>query len=185
MSDRPTVVVLTGRKFSGKDTMVKSILPFGFTRLSFSDQLKRICVNLFPWMDFDYPQGDKDRKQFSNNTLSPRDIWLKMNVVTEIDRNILVSSLVEEMELDHRGKKLFVISDLRKPEEYEWVKMNGYPIIKIVEPNRNVKTEDELENFIDSIVPDHVVCNYKDEQSLIVFQNLIRDLYIETDSTRS
>lgn len=171
----PFVVVLTGRKYSGKDTFASSIFPLGFTRLSFSDQLKRITNNIFPFVSLDYPQVDKDTKLFNNGTLSPRDIWLKMNVVTEIDKNILVRSLEREMvEFNSSGRTLFCITDLRKPEEYQWVQAMGYPIIKIIDGVRsNDVVEDELENFIDEIQETHRITNNKDQRSIDNFVDLV------------
>ena len=169
----PAVIVLTGRKFSGKDTLAKAIFPLGFRRVSFSDQLKHQCVKMFPWLDFDYPQGQKDTKMFNNNTLSPRDIWLKMNVITEIEPNILVRSAEHEV---YSGSGLVVITDLRKPEEYEWVKSKGYPIIKIHDPKRPSDiVEDKLEEFIDQIVPDYIFVNNKDQDSIDRFIALVEE----------
>lgn len=174
----PLVIVLTGRKYSGKDTFASAIFPLGFTRLSFSDQLKRITNSLFPFVSLDYPQGDKDKKMFNDNTLSPRDIWLKMNVVTEIDRNILVGSLEREMrELICSGHTLLCITDLRKPEEYQWVSEMGYPIVKIIDGDRPTNlNEDSLEDFIDTISPDFTIVNNKDEQSILQFVELVRSI---------
>lgn len=171
----PTIV-LTGRKFCGKDTLTKAVLSMGYSRLSFSDQLKRICSELFPWLNFDYPQGEKDTKQFNGGTLSPRDIWLKMNVVTEIDRFILVRSLYNQMSELHPHRKC-IITDLRKPEEYEWVKENCLPIVKIIDGSgRYDVTEDPLEDFIDSIEPDYIIVNNKDSESIDRFKLLVEQI---------
>lgn len=173
----PCVVVLTGRKKVGKDTMAQLTFEHGFVRLSFSDQLKKICCRLFPFLDHDYPQEVKDTKLFGD--LSPRDIWLKMNVITEIDKNILVNSLREEMEstISVVGRDRFIITDLRKPEEYEFVQSMGYPIIKLFDGTDRTKiVEDSLEDFIDHIHPDMTFVNEKDERSKEVFLSMFSEL---------
>lgn len=176
----PTIV-LTGRKLAGKDTLARGIFPMGYTRLSFSDQLKHICHQLFPWLALDYAQGDKDLKQFRNNTLSPRDIWLKMNVVTEIDHNILIRSLVGQMVEIGSDAEFFVITDLRKPGEYEWVKKQGYPIIKIIDgTGRADISEDPLEDFIDEIEADYEFVNNKTTLDIERFKQLVKDIEDET-----
>ena len=186
MNEEPLrVVVLTGRKKAGKDTMALELIKQGYTRLSFSDQLKRICSNLFPFLEVDYPQEIKDTKFIEGDgvMLSPRDIWLKMNVITEIDKNILVDSLRDELEsLMCKGVRKFVVTDLRKNEEYDWVKAFDYPIIKIVDgASRDGIVEDELENFIDTIRANVEFVNYKDPESKVRFTTVVEEVLNETE----
>ena len=92
---KPLIIALCGKKGVGKDTLFKAVADLGFQRLSFSDQLKDICSDVFPWLALVYPQGEKDRKQFNskNGLMSPREVWLSMNVITEIDEDVLVRRL--------------------------------------------------------------------------------------------
>jgi hypothetical protein len=169
------VIVLTGRKKAGKDTMALQLIDDGFTRLSFSDQLKRICCKVFPDMLPDYPQEVKDQKILFGKTLSPRDVWLKMNVVTEIEPEILVHSLADELyEHMESGKTNFVITDLRRPWEYEFVDHHSWPICKIVDGcPRDTIDEDDMENFIDEIIPDIEFMNMKDVHSKERFKEMM------------
>ena len=173
------IVVLTGRKKAGKDTLASTLFKHEFIRISFSDQLKRICADLFPWLELDYPQEVKDQKIFNNETLSPRDIWLSLNVLTEIDRTILVRSLETELNKwtsQDLGELNFIITDLRKPEEYEWVQKMGYPIIKIIDGcSREGIVEDSLEDFIEQIVPNYEFVNNKDEDSKLRFEQFVME----------
>lgn len=174
---KPLIIALCGKKGVGKDTLFNSVSEQGFQRLSFSDQLKEICSDIFPWLALDYPQGEKDRKQFEGKfgLLSPRDVWMAMNVITEIDENILVSRLERQLNnMIAHDQRLFIITDLRKEEEYRWVKKNEIPIICV--HDFDTRNEDAVESYIDQIVGDFDFYNYKNEQSITNFQQLIQEL---------
>lgn len=174
---KPLIIALCGKKGVGKDTLYNSVAGLGFRRLSFSDQLKYICSEVFPWLYLDYPQGDKDRKQFqtSRGMLSPRDVWIAMNIITEIDENVLITRLESQLrDMIDEGHNLFVITDLRKPEEHRWVKKNGIPIIKILD--YATREEDSVEKYVEHIVGDFYFENHKNEQSIVEFQKLIQEI---------
>jgi len=174
---KPLIIALCGKKGVGKDTLFKSVADLGFQRLSFSDQLKEICSDVFPWLALDYPQGEKDRKQFQtkNELMSPREVWMAMNVVTEIDENVLVSRLERQLNnMIAHDQRLFIITDLRKEEEYRWVKKNEIPIICV--HDFHTRNEDAVESYIDQIVGDFDFYNYKNEQSITNFQQLIQEI---------
>lgn len=175
---KPLIIALCGKKGVGKDTLFKSVSDLGFHRLSFSDQLKDICSDVFPWLALDYPQGEKDRKQFQskNGLMSPRDVWLAMNVITEIDEDVLVRRLERQMnKYIGAGQRLIIITDLRKEEEFRWIKKNEIPIIRIHDLDK--REEDAVEAFVDQIVGDYDFYNFKDETSILNFQLLIQDIH--------
>lgn len=174
---KPLIIALCGKKGVGKDTLFKSVSDVGFQRLSFSDQLKDICSDVFPWLALDYPQGEKDRKQFQskNGLMSPRDVWMAMNIITEIDENILTSRLERQMnKMIGNGQRMIIITDLRKEEEHRWVKKNGIPIIKILD--YATREEDSVEKYVEHIVGDFYFENHKNEQSIVDFQQLIQEI---------
>lgn len=174
---KPLIIALCGKKGVGKDTLFKAVADLGFQRLSFSDQLKDICSDVFPWLALDYPQGEKDRKQFQskNGLMSPREVWMSMNVITEIDEDVLVRRLERQMNnMIAHDQRLIIITDLRKEEEYRWVRKNGIPIIRIHDFDQ--RNEDAVEAFLDTIVGDFDFYNYKNEQSLTNFQQLIQEI---------
>lgn len=174
---KPLIIALCGKKGVGKDTLFNSVSDQGFQRLSFSDQLKEICSDIFPWLALDYPQGEKDRKQFEGKfgLLSPRDVWMAMNVITEIDENVLVSRLERQLhKYINAGQRLFIITDLRKEEEHRWVKKNEIPIIKI--HDFDTRSEDAVEEYLEQIVGDFDFYNYRNEKSIVNFQQLIQEI---------
>ena len=174
---KPLIIALCGKKGVGKDTLFNSVSDQGFQRLSFSDQLKEICSDIFPWLALDYPQGEKDRKQFEGKfgLLSPRDVWMAMNVITEIDENVLVNRLDRQLHnYINAGQRLFIITDLRKEEEFRWVKKNEIPIVRIHDFDK--RDEDAVESYIDQIVGDFDFYNYKNEKSIKNFQSFIQEI---------
>ena len=72
------------------------------------------------------------------------------------------------------GQRMIIITDLRKEEEYRWVRKNGIPIIRIHDFDQ--RNEDAVEAFLDTIVGDFDFYNYKNEQSITNFQQLIQEI---------
>ena len=174
---KPLIIALCGKKGVGKDTLFKAVADLGFQRLSFSDQLKDICSDVFPWLALDYPQGEKDRKQFKskNGLMSPREVWMAMNVITEIDEDVLVRRLERQMNnMIAHDQRMFIITDLRKEEEYRWVRKNGIPIIKILD--YATREEDSVEKYVEHIVGDFYFENHKNEHSIVEFKKLIQEI---------
>jgi hypothetical protein len=104
-------IALAGRKGSGKDVCAKILADhFNFEVFSFSDQLKRIAHQHFPWLHEDYPQELKEKKiwvsPYDGKEWSPRDVWTALNVLVQIDPDILVNGLHM-----HRMRKMFALCD--------------------------------------------------------------------------
>ena len=143
--NRPIKLAFSGMKGSGKDyclELMKNKKPVELIHYSFSDQLKKICHELFPWLDLDYPPQDKERKQFYNRAIddfyAPRDIWTMMNVMVDIDPKILVRRVEAEYRADQSSglvqtADFVVIKDLRphNPEELAFCLANQFKIIYI------------------------------------------------------
>ena len=88
-----SIIALTGRKYSGKDYLAVPLIEADFTRVSFSDQLKKIANRLYPWCKLDYPSDQKEipiANHLNVNNLSPRDIWIKMDKLREVDPMVFV-----------------------------------------------------------------------------------------------
>ena len=121
---------------------MKNEKPVDLISYSFSDQLKKICHELFPWLELDYPPHEKERKQFYNSAIddfyAPRDIWTKMNLIVEIDPQILVRHVESEYRADQskgavQDADFVVVKDLRphNPEELAFCLRNKFKIIYI------------------------------------------------------
>jgi hypothetical protein len=179
-------IALAGRKGSGKDNCAKILADhFGFDVFSFSDQLKHIAHQHFPWLHKDYPQELKEKaiweSPYDGREWSPRDIWTAMNVLVEIDPDILVNKLHIE-----RMRSLFAlcddtlmrhcIKDLRphNPMELSYCEAQQFVIIYINNAKDPIPAEDlhPTEDNFDPIVNKAVAIfenHKKGEQPFIDF----------------
>lgn len=174
---KPIIVGLTGRKFAGKDFLAKTLIDEGYLRVSFSDSLKRLAQIAFPWIEADYDSEDKEKViAHPKNSLqkSPRQIWKTLDVLrTDVDPRIFVDSTMEEI-LDARAEgKNIVITDIRKPEEYNLVKALGGFIIRITDPNQT--NQDVSEWLINDFKVDVEFDNFKTVDSVDHFREMLRD----------
>ena len=144
-------IALTGISGSGKDYLVSHLLDIGYTRISFSDQLKKLCKIIYPWMEADYPPLEKE--QPLNITLSngefidktPREIWLHLNMLRDVEDGLFTRMLQEEMESIEGD---IVISDIRPELEFLWCKDNNFTTVYI-EPSKRIYEP----NSFDSNIP--------------------------------
>lgn len=164
-------IALMGVAGSGKDWVCSEIMKRhqAFVRLSFSDCLKEICYNVFDWMEMDYSPEQKEKPLNVKTSLgeiinlSPRSIWLKMNFLREIENGLFVRKLNDKLDkLEFHGVENFIISDLRTKPELDFVKQNGFKVIKINNPvNYHPENDfDKIQNskeFLEAI--DHVYEN--------------------------
>lgn len=183
----------SGCKFSGKDTLVNSLADEHHILVySFSDPLKVICKNLFPFMKFDYPSNEKEQPIYTNPVTgvqySPRDIWTKMNVMVDIYPNILVEKMAtvykEDLEIFKESTQdiILIIKDLRphNPLELKFCKDHGFKIIyieNIVDPVQN--PTDVTEQGYDFILSqsDYVYRNNKNgtEEFQRIFNQILKE----------
>ncbi|WP_340618325.1 adenylate kinase [Xenorhabdus entomophaga] len=144
-------IAFMGVSGSGKDFLADYLISnHNFIRLSFSDQLKKLANYIYPWMEKDYPPEEKMLPL--NITLptgesihhSPRDIWLNLNNLRNIEEKIFIRMLSEEIKfLEENGKikKNIIITDIRSNEEFLWCKNNHFTVVYI---NRK---DNDYENY--------------------------------------
>lgn len=141
---------------AGKDYLAGYLIEhYNYTRFSFSDQLKRIGTLVYPWLDFDYPPIVKEeplQKRLSTGesiTMSPRQIWLHLNSLREVEDRIFIRMLEEEIE-DFESRysdNNILISDVRSTDELEWCKQNDFTVIYI-ESIKNVYRSYDIDALI-------------------------------------
>jgi hypothetical protein len=149
-------LALYGYAGSGKDYLIEKVLiPKGFVRLSFSDQLRKCAKKIFPWIEQDYPPEKKEKPLNIKTSIgeiiskTPREIWLSLNSLRQIEDGIFIRMLQENFDL-LRGVENIVISDVRTPNEYDWAIKNGFVIVKIENKNPIHKPNDfdkQQDNF--------------------------------------
>lgn len=141
-----TKLAFTGISGSGKDFLVQHLTKNqNYTRVSFSDQLKKLAKIIYPWLELDYAPFEKE--QPLNITLSsgekitktPREIWIHLNKLRDIEDGLFLRMLEEQLSLLNVPN--IVISDIRPQIEWDWCRKNEFttiyiePLKKIYKPN--------------------------------------------------
>ncbi len=135
--NKRVVIGVTGKLGSGKDYITNNVIVpviekinYRYLQCAFADQIK---VNVMTKNNISYSDV------YENKT--PESRQLLQNEGTEVgreqDRNIWVKFLDNWINVHHnRGVNVYVISDARFKNEYDFVKNEGI-MIKVVAPNRN------------------------------------------------
>jgi len=145
MTGKLTKIALGGPKFCGKDTVADVFVEkYNFTVFSFSDQLKKIAIDLYPFMKYDYPSDDKETLIVYTNLdtgveLTPRDVWQSLDALPDTYPEIFVNMMEQQVKnfLDTvRQHEMaddirILIKDVRRPAEIRYAKRFGYHNIYI------------------------------------------------------
>lgn len=114
-------VAVAGEIRSGKDTVCEYIQgkTWGMEKLYFAEGIADIIKTYFPEV---WDEKNKPRKHYQEigqfmRSLNP-DVWV--NHTQRIYK-----------ELQDKGVPSFICTDLRQPNEYEWLKSEGFTIIKV------------------------------------------------------
>lgn len=163
------VVAMTGISGSGKDYLVNYLVQEkGYIRVSFSDQLKELAHKIFPWFEIDYAPIVKETplnivtSMGEEIKLTPREIWLKLNFLRDIEDLLFIRMLEEKIEriTDKTPEAKIIISDIRPQIEWNWCKRNNIKCIYI-EPSKLIYEPNDF---------DKVVHSYK-ESADFIFEN--------------
>lgn len=138
------MVAFMGERQSGKDYLAAHLAKkYGVRRLSFSDEVRRLAQKMFPWMDFDYPPELKDQPldhPENPKAWTPRQLWLHAGKVRDIDGAYFVRRFAEnQLPAAREVGGIQVITDFRTPEEWEFLKENRVPVIKILCDRTNIE----------------------------------------------
>ena len=177
-------LAFTGIAGAGKDYLVNYLVKNNnFYRLSFSDQLKKLATQIYPWLKRDYQPKIKETPL--NLTLpsgevitkTPREIWLSLNSLRDVEEGIFIRMLQEEMNLLHVDN--IVISDIRPQIEWDWCKANNFKTIYI-EPVKKIYTPNDFDkNIIDyKSKADYVFEN--DFSGVNKFKEFIKNIILKT-----
>jgi len=175
-------LALTGKAGSGKDYLADYLIQkYGFHRLSFSDQLKKIASTVFNWLQFNYPPEQKTKPLNVNTgfeiiTQSPREIWMFFNNLKSIEKHIFVRMLNEEYNQAIKQYPNIIITDIRFRNEFKWCKQHDFYIIGI-KPTKQIYEQYEIEKEIDEFfnLTDEIFYNdFKGSETLKRFDELIK-----------
>lgn len=159
-------IAFVGVAFSGKDFLGKYLIENQkFKRLAFGDELKRIANLIYPWLELDYDPSDKEKKlnittEFGEKIeYSPREIWMFLNKLRNIDRHIYIRGVLHKLEKIESYQNV-VITDLREKDEYDFLKKNNFIFIYI-EPDKLILDETKSNEYdVKNVLPLKEKCDY-------------------------
>lgn len=132
------VVGLSGYARSGKDTAAAELAKYGYERRAFADKLKQLAYDSNPWI----PGGwDGTDLQTLVDTLGwdgakeHRDVRVYLQDLGLAARNNLGPDVwirAVERELSLYGR--YVFTDVRFPNEAEWIRSRGGAVIQVIRP---------------------------------------------------
>lgn len=139
---------------------------------SFAYALKHLCSELFDLNDPEFHDKDRSARDIipEHCTMSVRDIWIKVgNDMRAIDPDIWVKGLMKI----YGGVDLLLVSDMRYPNEVDYIRNHDGLTIKIDRPS-----EPKFDDIADSALADytdwdHTITNDGD---LKQFNNKVIDL---------
>ena len=149
-------IAFMGVSGAGKDYLAKYLVEnHDYIRFSFSDQLKRIASLIYPWLEQDYPPIMKEgplQKPLSTGetiTMSPRQIWLHLNSLRDVEKHIFIRMLEEQIQRSNSSKndRRILVTDVRSNDEFEWCKKNNFTVVYI-ETTGNVYKSYEIDAHI-------------------------------------
>lgn len=132
------IVGLMGKMGSGKDTVAERLVSYhGFTRLAFADELRKELVEEYgvPFELF----TDRALKEVPCEALggrSPREVmrehggW-RRDVFGE---DYWVNKIAAIIHASSAAKGRYVISDVRLPNEYDWIASEEGVLVRVVRP---------------------------------------------------
>jgi len=175
------LIGVAGKIGSGKSTVAKYLVEkYGFIEISFAEPLKKACQNLFLFNDnqvfgTQLEKATADDRWFGK---SPRDIlqYVGTNllrdqmykIIPELGKDIFIHrmELWYSQEIKKTPNINVVISDLRFPNEAEFIKKNNGICIQIDRHIKDFATTHISENSTQNIDFTYIVDNSSDLDSL-------------------
>jgi dephospho-CoA kinase len=164
-------IAICGRARSGKDTVANYLEEtYAFTKFAFADDMKQLLHKLFPHIS-DRPKPRRAYQVFGeglrNLDLPGADhVWIDA-CMRKVNAHIWWHS-----EVDNRGANV-VITDLRMQLELDYLRANGFTIIRVTAPDEDrlfraklagddfneADLEHETESHVDGFAVDYTVDN--------------------------
>ncbi len=164
-------IALTGRMRSGKSEVERYLsFEYGFTTGAFGSMLKYFADKIFTHTP-EFQQSSPLEKR------KPRKLYQAFGQACreQVDTDVWLRHLAFSYEMAMRDRNTvgFVVSDLRQPNEYEWLRANGFTVIRVSAPADvrkaraekagDIFTEDdfehETESHADSFAVDYEIHN--------------------------
>lgn len=154
------IIGLCGYAGSGKDTVAKSlILRHNFNRSAFADKLKEVALEIDPWLTSE--DGSVMSLRYAVNlfgwervkqTADAREFLQNLGeAMRGVDPSIWIRPVGQRLADDMEWGRNSVITDVRYPNEVEFLKMLGAKIVRIdrpgVGPVNDHVSDNELTKF--------------------------------------
>lgn len=189
MQHKYKIIGITGKKFSGKDTLGSYFVDnYNYKQIAYADAIKDAVKCIF---DFDDEQLYGSKKEEIDNFwgVSPRQIFqfvgtdLFRNHTHEIMPNIGKDIWVQVVKrkimnkMDKNPEECFVITDVRFHNEADIIKQLGGTVIKLLR-NTGCHDNHESETLIQSLPCDYEFENNGSKEEL--YENVIKTLNFDT-----
>lgn len=191
---RRLLVGVTGIAGSGKDTAAQTLVEYhGFVRDAFADDMKKAALALDPWIvdtiatNGEHPEHPEHRRL---SRIVERDGWEQAKKNPEV--RTFLQRLGTEAGWQLHGPRLWVdrvgdrlaanpeqdtvVTDVRFPEEVDWLHENGGVLVRIVRPEHSGAAEGtrghSSETALAGVEPEFVLIN--DSSIARLHQNMDR-----------
>lgn len=177
------IIGLTGVARSGKDTFFECLKSnfsnLRFSRIAFADELKHEC-NDFLMKNTGISAFTEDPEE--KEIIRPFLVTYGTHVRRRLNQNCWIDKIEPKMIKDRLNTDIFVITDVRFPNELTWIKSRGGSVIHIQREKTTAANEEEGKN--DPILRDLADISlyalnrpdsYKSHVSSIIRKNLSLD----------
>ncbi len=206
MLDGVKKLAIHGKAKTGKNTVAKlihEICNYDVYETAFALPVKNELINLFG-IDREYLFGPSQKRQeFFKDDISYRDLLIEFGQfckkydpdiwIKKIESNILKNyyspgfEQPKEIVFDqntlylntcYRAKeyKLILITDLRFMREYEWLKKEGFKILKLTRSNNDYSNNNISETELDSLADDLFDFHVDNHRTIDDLSSQVRDL---------
>lgn len=168
------IIGLTGYARSGKDTVAKLLEPYGFVRVALADGVREMALAIDPWIDAP-SASDMPEEICRLSELVDQIGWEHAKGFTEVRRLLQVigteavrNIVGPDTWIKIAGKKVsdalaqdkdVVITDVRFPNEANWIHEIGGEIWRIMRPGVSRANNHASEFGIDKLGWDRVINN--------------------------
>jgi dephospho-CoA kinase len=164
-------IAICGRARSGKDTVANYLEEtYAFTKFAFADDMKQLLHKLFPHIS-DQPKPRRAYQVFGEG-LRNLDLPGADHVWIDACMRKVNAHLWWHSEVDNRGANV-VITDLRMQLELDYLRANGFTLIRVTAPDEDriwraklsgddfneADLEHETESHIDGFAVDYTIEN--------------------------
>ena len=171
------LLLLTGRKGSGKDTAATALTSRGWTRIAFADAVREMAFQIDPVIDRDHGGLVRLSDLITTVPAHPNTIpwWdevkkhpevrrLLQRIGTEAARGVLgedvwIRAVAQLVEQERAAHEPVVITDCRFPNEVTWGREAGGKVIRIDRPSGDQIDTHASEAAVDQLKVDDVITN--------------------------